>query len=63
LKPHTNLDHRQHAVSQLLVQHVTKALVGDGVGMITAHISFSHVIQHELADGELHIIRHVLGDE
>ena len=29
------------------------------MGMITAHISSSHV----LADGELHIIQHVLGDE
>lgn len=46
------------------MQHVTGALVGDGVGIITAEISS---LQHELADGELHIAQHVtvdgLGDE
>jgi len=31
--------------------------------MITAHISSVHVLQHELADGELHIVQQVLGDE
>ena len=60
LKPHTNLDHRQHAVSQLLVQHAAGVLDGDGVGIITADIS---LLQHILADGELHITQQVLGDE
>ena len=31
--------------------------------MITAHISSSQVALHELADGELHVVKHLLGDE